>query len=260
MLQLEFDSPGRTHTTLVPSKLSDKHERFCQELMRNGGNLSDAYRAIYPNAGSQQAVWSHATRLRGRSDVTERIAELTAAAAERALIKPTELLQELIEMVRADPAELSRVVVEPCPACWTHEAVASALDAAAAGADMPDVEAPRADCKPCKGRGSPRVVITPTHELRGSARRLFQSARQRADGSIEINVIDQGAMRKELHALLGMHVSRSVNTNLNVTLDPSKPNPWSGASLSPAQVLERIRKGRAPLTIEQQPTATEAAT
>jgi hypothetical protein len=237
----------------VPSKLSDKHERFVHELMSNGGNLGDAYRAVYPNAGSQASVWAHATRLRARLDVQERIAELTAIAAERALVKPTELLRELYEIAcLADPAELSRVVIDPCPACWLDDALAAALDAAAAtGAPMPDTEAPRADCKHCRGRGAPRVVITPTHELRGPARRLFQSARQRADGSIEVHAIDQAAMRIELHKLLGMHVSRSVNTNLNVNVDPSKPNPWSGANLTPEQVLQRVRRARAPVTIDQ---------
>ncbi len=255
---MEMQPAMAAPATMPPTKLSAKHERFVQELMSNGGNLGDAYRAVYPAAGSREVVWVNASRLRGRQDVQERIAELTAIAADRALVKPTELLRELYEIAcLADPAELSRVVIDPCPVCWPDEAIATAIDAAAAaGTPMPDTEAPRVDCAHCRGRGSSRVVITPTHELRGPARRLYQSARQRADGSIEVNVIDQAAMRIELHKLLGMHVSRSVSTNLNVNVDPSKPNPWSGANLTPEQVLQRVLRRRQSVTIEHAPQPT----
>jgi hypothetical protein len=207
-----------TATGLAATVLSDPHERFCQELMSNGGNLSDAYRAVYPAAGTKASVWANAARLRARNDVRDRMAALQAAAAERSLVKPTQLLIELAEMCAADPAEITRVVVEHCRGCWPEMALAAALDAAAAGVPMPDTDAPQADCAHCRGAGVSRVVITPTDELRGPARRLFQSARQKADGSIEVTVLDQGALRKELHSLLGMRVDRSVSLNLTADL------------------------------------------
>ena len=58
--------------------LSDKHELFVQALMSNGGHLVDAYRAVYPNAGSNNAAYANACRLRARQDVSVRIAELTS--------------------------------------------------------------------------------------------------------------------------------------------------------------------------------------
>lgn len=240
---------------VVPrTQLSDKHERFCAELMSNGGHLVDAYRAVYPNFGSTAAAHANACRLRARQDVRERLDELTRLAAQHAVIDRAVLLQELYETATADPSEISRVVTEPCSKCWSDDlAFAAAADRAiAAGTGWPDPNTPQSGCPTCRGHGVQRVVITPTHELRGAARRLYQGARQRADGSIEVFTVDTLAARKELHALLGLHVSRSVNTNLNVTVDPTKPNPWDGSKLTPEQVLERVRRSRQPVTIDHE--------
>jgi phage terminase small subunit len=247
-------NPSVTVADALPTTLSDKHERFCQELMSNGGHLLDAYDVVYPGARSKDVMWAAASRLRARQDVRARIDELSRLAAQRAVIDRSVLLTELHEIATANPDDISRVVTDPCRECWPVERIAAAIDAAAApGALMPDFGTPREDCDHCRGRGSQRVVITPTHELRGAARRLYAGARQRPDGSIEVQTLDQLAARKELHALLGLHVTRSVNTNLNVTVDPSKPNPWDGSTLTPAQVLERVRRSRAPITIEADP-------
>jgi phage terminase small subunit len=205
------------------ARLSDKHEAFVQALMSNGGHLVDAYRAVYPNAGSTEAAYANACRLRARQDVKARIDELTRRAAQASVIDAATLLRELHELATADPGEISRVVTEPCSACWTDDLMAAALDASAApGAILADFEAPRTECPQCRGRGVQRVVITPTHELRGAARRLYQGARQKADGSIEVRTVDQLAARRELHELLGLHVSRveSKNLNVNVTAEP----------------------------------------
>jgi phage terminase small subunit len=230
---------------IVGSTLSDKHERFCQALMANGGNLHEAYRTVYGQAIAHSTVSVNATRLRARRDVQARMAELTAAAAERALVKPVELIQELREIVNADPMELAHVVSDTCPSCWPDAALGAALDAALAdGSEHPDFDAPEPSCKACRGRGVQRVVITPTHELRGPAKRLFKGVRQKSDGSIEVLMHDQDAMRVELHRLLGMHVSRTENLNLNVAVDSSKPSPWATGNMSTDEVLERVLKSR----------------
>jgi len=236
---IEQRAPVGLPAVIPPTKLQPSHEAFVQALLAMGGNLSDAYRSVYPNAGSREAVWAHASRLRARQDVQDRLRELQALAAERALVRPTELLQQLYEIaVVADPAEISRVVSEPCAACWPDEQLALAADRAAQGqGDWPDAEAPRAGCASCRGRGVQRVVITPTHELRGPARRLYQGARQKADGSIEVDRIDQAAMRVELHTLLGMRVSKSENVNLNATVPVPR-------NVSAADVLDAFHKSR----------------
>ena len=217
--------PNTLPVAIPPTRLTVHHEAFAQALMSMGGNLSDAYRSVYPNAGSREAVWASASRLRARQDVQERLRELQALTAERALVKPEALLRELYEIaVLADPAELSRIVTEPCAACWPDEQLALAIDQAAqAEGDWPDAESPRAGCSICRGRGVQRVIHTPTHELRGPARRLYQGARQKGDGSIELSTIDQAAMRVELHSLLGMRVSRSESKNLNLNATIAAP-------------------------------------
>jgi phage terminase small subunit len=220
--------------------LSDKHELFVQALMSNGGHLVDAYRAVYPNAGSNDAAYANACRLRARQDVSVRIAELTRASAAVAIVDRAVLLQELHELATADQGAVTRVVTEPCPACWTEDEVARALDAAAApGAVLADFEAPRTGCTPCRSRGVQRVVITDTADLRGAARRLYQGARQKADGSIEVRTVDQLAARRELHELLGLKVSRTESKNLHVHATVPAPT-----DMSPQALLELWKGAR----------------
>lgn len=210
-----------TETALAPaaapaSRLSEKHELFCLELMAHG-NVGDAYMAVYPNAGSRKAAWAHGCRLRARGDIQARLAELKAAAAAHALIEPAVLLQELYEIATCDPADVCRVEILPCASCWPDDALGAAMDRWIAGnGDPPDSSAPQSDCKACRGRGVPHVAITPTDALRGPARRLYQGAKVKSDGSVEVHLADQLAARKELHMLLGMAVHKSESRNLNL--------------------------------------------
>lgn len=230
-----------TPAALPPSKLSEKHEHFCLELMEHG-NVGDAYAAAYPRCGSRAAAWAHGCRLRARQDVQERLRELKALAAERALIKPAMLLYELYELATADPAELSRVVIDPCPTCWPDDVLGVAADRWLAGdGELPDSSVPQADCRACRGRGISRVVHTPTAELRGAARRLFAGAKTKSDGSVEVMVVDQLAARRELHALLGLHVNRSINANITV---PVKPLPDNLSVADALRMLESIAPAR----------------
>jgi len=168
--------------------------------------------------------------------VQGRIRELQAIAAEKATINRAALVQELFELATCDASELSRIVTEPCPTCWDDATLAAAVDRAAASAPFPDREAPRSDCPKCRGQGVQRVVYTPTAELSGAARRLYQSARTKG-GSIELTTIDQLAVRRELHELLGMKVSRQENLNISATVPAPK-------DVSVADVLEAFHAGR----------------
>lgn len=226
---LELPSP--------PSKLSVPHELFCQELMRNGGCLVDAYKAIYPRYGTEAAALANGYRLRARQDVRERLDELTRLAAQHAVIDRAVLLQELYETATADPAEISRVVTEPCSTCWSDDlAFAAAADRAiVAGTGWPDPDTPQSGCHTCRGHGVQRVVHTDTANLRGPARRLYQGARQRADGSIEVRQIDQLAARKELHELLGLKVNRNLSVTAHVHVEPMR-------DMTPAEIAELIQQ------------------
>jgi hypothetical protein len=214
---VEKMSAAPVPAVIPTSQLSDKHEAFVQELMRNGGRLCDAYRAVYPNAGSRNAVLAHSTRLRARRDVSERIDELTRLAAQTAVIDASVLLQELYEICTASPEEIVRVVVRPCSSCWPADglALAAVLDRG----ETPDSDAPRDDCAACRGRGIQDVHITDTSKLSGPARRLYQGAEVTSSGAIKVRMIDQLAARKELAELLGMKVSRSESKSLNVNMN-----------------------------------------
>jgi hypothetical protein len=206
-----------------PSRISEKHELFCLELAAHG-NVGDAYMAVYPRAGSRRAAWANGCRLRARQDVQGRLRELKAAAAAVALIEPAVLLQELYEIATCDPADVCRVEILPCDRCWPDDALGAAMDRwIASDGDPPDSSAPEPTCKCCRGRGIPHVAITPTDALRGPARRLYQGAKVKSDGSVEVHLADQLAARKELHMLLGMAVHKSESKNLNINATVPTP-------------------------------------
>ena len=252
-----------------PSALSDRHERFCQELVSNGGNLSDAYRAVYPDAGSQVAVWNNACRLRARVDVRARLRELQSIAAQGAVVTAQQQLLELAELAHVDVTEMQPIIHTPCPACHAlHDAeLAEATQRHLAGeGPMPDSAAPTLPHPGCADvRAHTRVEIRPMSEWSPAARRLYETVEIAKDGTPRLVLRDRNQLQDQLNRLLGAYVSRSENITAHVTIDPTKPNPWSGASLTPQQVLERVRKSRgvvavieqhSPTTAEQQPEAT----
>jgi phage terminase small subunit len=233
MLPVPLTQPAVSVPATIPlSQLSEKHELFVQELMKNGGRLYDAYRVVYPNAGALHAIKANAARLRARRDVNERIDQLTRIAAQTAVIDRSVLLQQLYELVQANPAELVNVVTESCPQCWTPELLAAAIDRG----EIPDPDEPRKDCTHCKGRGLQRLHVTDTAELSDAARLLYQGAEYKPDGSIKVHIADRLVARRELHELLGLKVSRSESKNLNINVSVPAP-----AKVSAEDVLAEYR-------------------
>lgn len=214
-----------------PSKLSARHEAFVGHLMA-GESMTSAYRLVYGHH-APDVLWAAATRLRARQDVQERLAELTAIAARKAVISREVLLRELHELATTDASAVSRVVVDPCPVCWPDDVLGAATDRWIAGeSEPPDTERPRAGCRACRGRGITQVVHTPTADLSEAARRLYAGAKTKSDGSVEVSIVDQLAARNMLHELLGLKVHRSETKNLN--LNANVPTPQN---VSPEDVL-----------------------
>lgn len=188
-----------------------------------GESLTSAYRLVYGHH-SPDVLWAAATRLRARGDVKERIAELTAIAAAKAVISREVLLRELHEIATTDASAVSRVVIDPCPMCWPDDALGAAVDRWVAGQDdAPDIERPRPGCKSCRGRGITQVVHTPTADLSEAARRLYAGAKTKSDGSVEVAIVDQLAARNMLHELLGLKIHRSESKNLNINATVPAP-------------------------------------
>lgn len=55
-----------------------RHEKFCQEYVRNGGNGAAAIRVAYPNRAkwADKAVWNKSSELLKRGDVQVRVEEI----------------------------------------------------------------------------------------------------------------------------------------------------------------------------------------
>jgi hypothetical protein len=233
------------------------HEVFAQRLAA-GYSFTAAYRdAGYQ--GTRDAVKSNSSRLAADPDVQNRIRELCRAAAASATFDVQARMHALLDIAESDASEICRIVVDPCPACWTAEAIAAAMDAAAAGAPMPDTEAPRADCR----RGPHhRVELTPTEQLSGRARRLFKSVKQKPSGEIEVVLHDQLAASAQLAELAGWKVDRSLNLNANTEL-PSLHPATPESVLAVFHSLRELQQGPtvaaaervAPIVVEQ-PTST----
>lgn len=65
--------------------LSEKQEKFVQELVKNGGNKTAAYKAAYPDSkASDASLWSQACRLLKKVKVQSRYEELRAEADRKA--------------------------------------------------------------------------------------------------------------------------------------------------------------------------------
>lgn len=167
---------------------------------------------------------------------------LQLAAAKDATRDVRAYLQRLADIASANPGEIARVVIESCRDCWPVEAQAAALDAAAAeNAPMPDLTQPRPSCERCGGQGVRRVELRPTDELSGSARALLKSARQKADGSIEVHMHDQLAATRLLAELSGWLVTQNANLNLNATVPDAAAPVSADDALKAFHALRRVQ-------------------
>lgn len=207
MLNGKSALPAPVYKTGTPfaEKVSARHEAFARAVA-TGESHTAAYAKIYRvKARCAQIAGS---RLACKPKVIERIRQLNAAAAERAEISIAARMAWLDSIVRANPAELTRVVACPCPACWDSKAIKRYPKQS-----TPDQSAPRSDCL----RGPHhRIELVPTSELSGSARALYRGARQRSDGSIEVLLEDRQAASDQLNRMQSVYVSKSINLNVSV--------------------------------------------
>ena len=179
------------------------------------------------------------------------------------VIDVRERMSDLLAICTADATEISRVVIGACRHChgrgglyqWIDEhelqdAIESAqarIEAGAKRVRMPNGRggfgfnaslAPREDCRKCAGDGLSRVVITPTEQWSPAARRLFKAARQRADGSIEIELESRQAASEQLAKLAGWNVDRSISLSVSASIPPLR-------DLSADEAMEFLERQRA---------------
>ena len=190
-----------------PRPLLPRQEKFAQ-LLATGISATEAYAATHRRRGSSRhGMRSNAFRAAHHPVIARRVMELQAAAvvdAERAIKARVAYLQRI---ATADPAEIARVVAEPCVGCWPPES---------------HEPQPNPACSKCRGEGVRRVVITSTDELSPAGRALLKSVRQKADGSIEVRLHDQLAAVDILNKMQGAYVDRSVTLNISAEIKPLK--------------------------------------
>jgi phage terminase small subunit len=224
--------------TIEADELSPAEEHFVARYVAHESAVKAFSEAFPERVGKSR----HATRQRGYElvhapRIAARIAQLRAVAADRALTSTDRLIQELEDIVAADPNELASLSVAACRHChgvghqyqWVDEdewaiAAAAALDrgkaipSQAGGVGFNANLSPSDECPKCSGSGAPMVRFTDTDKLSPQARRLFKGVELRPDGSVRVMMHDQLEARKELHRLRGMLVDRSVSINANVAV------------------------------------------
>jgi hypothetical protein len=255
------------HTVSAPAALPTAVEAFALDLATHG-NATAAYRRTHPIQGkSSNAIEALASLLRRRPDVAARVDQLRLIGAKTVLDQAPLMYQHLHDIgYGADSHELSGVRWVNCRRCWgagghpqwiDHNEFADAVEqaaaknAAVAGSVVPPafggvgfkvLGEPNPDCLYCGGEGTQRPFFADTTRLEGAARKLFLSVRAKGNGDIEIETEDRKAARDQLHKLLGLIVDKRITANVNI--DPNAPDPWSGASLTPEQVLQRVMRAR----------------
>ena len=209
-------------------KLTRRQERYARAVAA-GMSYSEAFRVAGLNAATSGAM-SHQIQVLNKTPwVRERIAELRIAADQETVSTIAERMAWLRLIISADQEELSRVVADPCGNCWTDETIAQAYAAHFAPTDfhhepppLPDSKKPRPECPHCLGVGNQRVVLTPTDELSPAARALFKGASQDVNGVIKIHTHDQLAAADMLNKLQSAYVTRSLNMNVNASVQPAR--------------------------------------
>ena len=254
-----IDAAVRNPIRKAASKLTPKKERFARRYFEIGNGCA-AYREVFSARHAKRStVKNQAFQLLRVPAVKARIRELQAAAAQDAVFNVRERMLALHEIANADASEISRVVTGACRHChgkaggfqWIdqdelNEAIEKAqlrIEAGAKRVHIPTERGgfgfdasrpPREGCRRCAGNGLSRVVITPTSEWSPAARKLFKAARQRSDGTIELELESRQAASEQLAKLAGWNVDRSVSLTAHVNV----PIP---DSISPAEALEFLK-------------------
>ncbi|HWS67703.1 MAG TPA: hypothetical protein VN325_33455 [Steroidobacteraceae bacterium] len=267
---------------LAPVALPTVVEAFALDLA-TCGNATAAYRRTHPTAGkSANAIEALASILRRRPDVAKRVDELRLIGAKPIVEKAPLMYVDLFDIgYGADANDLSGVRWVNCRRCHGLNAQpqwidgnefadacdqAAAKNAAVPGSAVPPafggfgfkvLGEPNPECLHCGGEGVQRPFIADTTKLEGPARKLFVSAKVKANGDIELNTEDRKAARDQLHKLLGLIVDKRITAHVDI--DPNAPDPWSGHSLTPEQIMERVlRSRRVVATVDAQPIVDSA--
>lgn len=99
-------APVSNPRSRVPVLQNPKHEAFAQAVA-NGASAAEAYRKHVSKRGSDAAVETHGPELARKSQVKVRIAELKAAAAEKAGMTRAQAVDFCVRVINSPPSEAS---------------------------------------------------------------------------------------------------------------------------------------------------------
>lgn len=236
-------------------KCSPRQEAFARALMSpDCAGPSAAFRlAGFSTRGNPTTIAAHAKRVANLPQVLARVEELRAQAAAAATWSATDVLKRWIDMLEADPTELSKTVRYCCRHChgvghafqWRHEreyaeALAAALDLNTTLAavrkpvkPLPTDEGgygydrtrdPVPGCRECDGLGEgDDVFVADMRSVSRQARLLYAGA-ERTKYGVKVVMHDQTAILRDLAKYLGMFVDR-----VKVGGDPANPVPLQTA-------------------------------
>ena len=214
---------------LLPrNALTQRQESFAR-CVAAGMSYAEAFRSAGLLASTAGSMGAQIHALKRVPAVAARILELKADNDRELVSTAAERMARLRLIAIADPDELSKVVCDPCGACWPDSEVAKAYAAHFAPCEfhderpaLPDPTKPRHDCRGCGGSGIARVVLTPTDELSPAGRALFKGAKQNDKGTIEIQTHDQIAALDMLNKMQSTYISRSMNLNVNAAVPAAR--------------------------------------
>lgn len=200
------------------SPLKDvRREAFAIEYVRMGcRNAAGAWRKavddwrVLPSIATRNGKnWAEET------EVAERVAYLHAQHMAAHAPNWTEYMADLDAMIRADVNEIVRTVTYACRHChgvdhgyqWTDamEHARAVSDAVMANRPAPEEQGgygytkravPHEDCPQCHGNGITQVLVSDTTRLSRGARMMLKGIKQKADGSIEVELHDHAKLRE----------------------------------------------------------------
>ena len=190
-------------------------------------NASTAYRLAY-NVGygtQPQVVWNDASRVMENPHVAVRIVELQALAAASTIVKAREVLQDQVDIAKADANALIRVESKCCRHCWgvghayqwqDLEYAFKAAEAVDAGVKPPSDHGgfgfdPQREPNPacpadnCRGAGIRIVFVGDSAKLTGRERKMYKGIKLGSNGQLEVLMANSEDARKEVAKMLGAY-------------------------------------------------------
>ena len=173
--------------------LTAKQQRFVDEYLKDL-NGTAAYKRIHPTAAINTCA-TESWRILRTPKVRAYIESERTKLTERFGYSKEDLVADLVAIVRADPAEITRMRHVSCDTCWGGQTKESPHGWWA----DPDPE-----CPTCQGQGIPRVWLADTSKLSPSARALFQSVEVTKTGT-KVHLESKDAAREKLAKILGAY-------------------------------------------------------